>query len=571
VRADTGRLFESGLTRIAPSDAIHVLATLSLGPVVYRYAMTRPVGPRLLPRKQFDVKLISFFFISISLVATMNRFISIPVISNTDLALQAAPSHPSSTSPSAQYPDFVASRSNNVYSVPAEASQLASSPTFVDDLKLARAAEAEANQALREAEERALRTASLAAKQVAAKVQPTTPTPGLEGPNKKGGLGGVGIFSSGVNKMSAGSVAFFLPDPCSSSASPEPAAFWTRRRCAIQSFARMRQGEAYELHTSSAAVDMFNVVLEGRTVHLYAPDPKSIQVVDTLKRSLFGNMLRGGTGIPPLKVELHRHAMPAGECDPEPAGGSALYFISPWYWNNLYHLINDATMMAFHVAKTPNPSFDTIVSRKSRLMLFAHPYGAVLSESPEGNIERMRQQEDEVSPTWALPWARILFGQKLFPGGHADANLLFNDTRKRCVASFHYGHPARVLSSNGQDGVPISERREALDLLNSHVNDFCRSQMEGHTSDIGNYLRDDDRPKAIFVKRSRDEDDPFQLYYSQELSSAPVLDKGRNRWYNQKGLTMLKTAFEEQGVLFETCCDFEEDTPCKMVGYTRAS
>lgn len=301
----------------------------------------------------------------------------------------------------------------------------------------------------------------------------------------------------------------------------------------IRSLVRIRSGGLYD-KLDPPVVDMFNVVVSGSTVHVYDADDQSKKAIKAVNGKLGGLSLRAHHVQGFYIVE---HETPLQD----PCVAEALFFVKPWFWGNLYHLVNDAAMIAYHVSTAPG-----------------HPGGLQLAPRLLVVDERSSKKSQEKH----LSWARILFGFSIFPAGISKKNsgLEMLQARKTCVGGLHWGQPLRVASSNE---VSAAERARAMDRLWGIVQRECEAPNQTQPSlshdrvhngslaqellENGVRLNSDNarkltastvyskRPRAIFVVRSK---------------PANLADKKATRWgrwYNNAALTGLRASFESLG------------------------
>jgi len=299
---------------------------------------------------------------------------------------------------------------------------------------------------------------------------------------------------------------------------------------AVRSQVRVRDGVSYE----GGGLDFEGVAVFEGAVHIYGADDESISAVQASGLRLSPESLRA-RHFRDILIRVHEGPMPARFCDQRAHGNASLFFIKPWFWQNLYHLFNDAAMLIHHVAATPNRR-----PGSHKLMIFGeHTLGA----GPG---------------SYYLPWALLLFGQT---GGVFDglgsAHALFTSKRPQCVGALHWGQPQRVLSA---DRIDPRERALALANLKKVVEHACPdAQLPGRSNSLSDFFQlkglrsrvaREGAPRAVFVVR------PPPIGKEQKNAG--------NRFYHNRGLRELSEAFANRGVEMRECCNFEVDMPCDM-------
>ena len=269
----------------------------------------------------------------------------------------------------------------------------------------------------------------------------------------------------------------------------------------VTSIVRVRRGGSYDGQPSGPVLDFKSVAVGKGTVHVFldASDAESRAAVAALAQHqaapsvVFNGGSGGGGGDGPrltgaalrttarelargLKVQLHEGPMPKGFCAEGPAaadeapappvrgsggirrsdgyGDCAVFVVRPWFWHNMYHLVNDASMLAHHVASTPaafhvaggatrgnrNSSSSSSPGGGSdlvpRLLVFGKlPQFAEEATGAAGPVSSFsgRSGADGGSSGstgygYLQGWTEVLLGSSLFPGGLRSAAPFFFGT-----------------------------------------------------------------------------------------------------------------------------------------------
>eukprot|EP00614_Pseudopedinella_elastica_P000167 CAMPEP_0172601920 /NCGR_PEP_ID=MMETSP1068-20121228/22090_1 /TAXON_ID=35684 /ORGANISM="Pseudopedinella elastica, Strain CCMP716" /LENGTH=356 /DNA_ID=CAMNT_0013403101 /DNA_START=153 /DNA_END=1220 /DNA_ORIENTATION=+ len=261
------------------------------------------------------------------------------------------------------------------------------------------------------------------------------------------------------------------------------------------SLVRTRSGACYDNEDGGLGpvLDMWKVAVANKSVHVFAADRGSLEAVKSSAHRLTAEALRTSE-IEPVDIIVHKEPMPHGFCDPTIAGNAALYFLKPSFWFNTYKLFDDAAMLLYHIAKTPDLNSVHERAFKPKLLIFGDP---TLGESGEVfTLGQFRAKNN---------WARLLFGPASLPGGRSSAEgFLGAAERPLCVGSLHWGQPVRPLSAQH---VPQAQRRAAISRLKLSLQRACQHEYPNLFSENqAKYSRAEPSsvPKVLFISRPVD-------------------------------------------------------------------
>jgi len=363
---------------------------------------------------------------------------------------------------------------------------------------------------------------------------------------------------------------------------------------------RIRHGGSYDVN-SWPVLDMEKVIVSAGTVHVFGADEESRSAVEDTGFFLRGESLRAARA-PDLKIQLHDGPFPAGSCDPCEAGERSLFFVKPWFWHNLYHLMNDASMVLHHVRTTP-PELE-----KQSSASHSSCSGVDMSSTP--SLPRLLFFGRTAKSS---KWGNTLFGHENFPGGSGSADEFLNvaagkkgkkgeaspDTpfgKSHCVRKLHWGAPLRVMSGSA---VSVSERRYALTNLRDHVEKACPLHTSSSSSSssssatllflvrpiissirkwfprplLSNYFAPEDTSSLRYAFAETREDGeleaapPRALFVVRPVPKAKKSAAAANRWFTDAGLGVLTEAFKKADIDLQPCCNFKKESPCEMVCY----
>ena len=102
-------------------------------------------------------------------------------------------------------------------------------------------------------------------------------------------------------------------------------------------------------------IDLWNVVFDmgTRKVRVYTPDEISRKVIDTIGGKLTNHMIATSGPVAEMNIDIieSRSLDLSSDCDVKlPV---AAYFVRPWFWDNAWHFMNDATALSSWVRNTP--------------------------------------------------------------------------------------------------------------------------------------------------------------------------------------------------------------------------
>jgi len=327
----------------------------------------------------------------------------------------------------------------------------------------------------------------------------------------------------------------------------------------LSSRARIISGGVYDVSPRLLALE--DVRIEGQSVHLHGTDSATVAAVRQVHRVLRGDLVLRGASVPSLDIVAHENPMVTADCDPR-SRTLSVFFIKPWFWNNLFHIFSDAVMLLHRVRTSLGNA--TACHPLPALVVFGSPaLGAARSSSTHA-----------VSADNPLPWSKIFFGRYFFPGGVYSAREFFESKQLMCVRQLHWGYPVRILSANG---VSVAERREALTEFRYSTTQICQALAHGASKhrrgahhmrlakfmpttaeSAGDFAAAKQQtaglrpPLVVFVERTEGKRDHWSERHRKAREAQGELERGSNRWYNAQGLEELATAFAEEG---EWCVD----------------
>mmetsp|Transcript_1588 Transcript_1588/g.2004 ORF Transcript_1588/g.2004 Transcript_1588/m.2004 type:complete len:570 (+) Transcript_1588:84-1793(+) len=342
---------------------------------------------------------------------------------------------------------------------------------------------------------------------------------------------------------------------CSNSVEISPKSNWWKDGSVKSSVVRERQTWSYSKQ-SNPILDMWWIIVNQGSIHIFNPDEISRSAITKANYAIYGDSLRVRDGVPKkLSIIIHDEPITSNEfyslnCDTE-FGQTSLFFMKPWFHENMYHLVNDAAMLLFHHHTTPQtPSTSSSSSLSSTLSHSVDVQDAFTTSSLSwrypSKLFKFTTQHAKHHPT--LPWANeVFFHSSIFPAGVNNyATSVIIPKQPLCIGAFHWGSPLRVLSAVR---VSKAERQEAVKLMNSQLRASCPA-IQSH---VVKRIKGSQELRVVFVTRS---------------NTTPIGKKKTEiRTLTRNTVSLLESGFMNatQGrVKFESCCDFSKKSPCEI-------
>ena len=278
-------------------------------------------------------------------------------------------------------------------------------------------------------------------------------------------------------------------------------------------------------------IDLWNVVFDmgTRKVRVYTPDEVSRKAIDRIGGKLTNHMIATSGPVAEMDIDIieSRPLDFSSDCDVKlPV---AAYFVRPWFWDNAWHFMNDATALSSWVRNTPGCDSSLCPNITKALFVYHEKGNDVL---PARSLQ--------VTRTMKALFAQIFSWKKMA------------STRYRyCLSSAHWGLGVRCLGTISRFSHPhTEERRSAVDAYRTAV--FKSLGLQ----------------KLLFAEKTRA---GLRIHRNgfgpngKLLAVQVAREEKHGRFISTGTVTALRDLFGKSNISFVSCCNFHRQPLAEII------